>query len=137
ERQASPTSVSPQRRAGNGGYAQAKTGSVLPEPIEQNRIVGALHHLDLLRDAPHQRLLVQRDVRDLLVDDAHGLCNHLVAFGQIGFPQDFAGQSLDLLAAIAAKIELPPVALLVTAAEDISEYVTPVERAGRPAKQIE
>ena len=36
--------------------------SVLAEPVEQDLVVGALRELHLLRHAPGQRLLVQRDV---------------------------------------------------------------------------
>src|SRR5262249_7995798 len=133
----------PSLRCGRAAKARRKSrtlagfsASFLPEPIEQNRIVGALHDLDLFRHAPYQRLLVQRDVRDLLVDDAHGLGDHLVTFCQIGFAQYFAGQGFDLLAAIPAEIELTAVALLVATADDVVEHVPPVERAGRPAEQI-
>src|SRR6202043_1628440 len=57
--------------------------------------------------------------------------------GDVGLAQDFSGEGLYLLSAVATEIELSAVALLVAAADDIVEHVPPVERAGRPAEQIE
>src|SRR5215510_15488570 len=41
-----------------------------PHPIEEDLVVGALHDIDLLRRAPDQGLLVQRDQPGLVVADA-------------------------------------------------------------------
>ena len=62
-------------------------------PVEQDRVVGALHHLDLLGHAPGQRLLVQRDVAGLVVADLEGLRDQLVALGVVGLDQDLVGRA--------------------------------------------
>src|SRR5215204_2548452 len=67
-------------------------GSVFPVPVEQDLVVRPLHHLDLLRDAPHQRLLVQRNVRDVLMLDTVGLRDHIVALLGVGLDQDLLGE---------------------------------------------
>src|SRR5262245_44492667 len=55
-------------------------------PVEEDLVVGAQHHLlHLLRHAPDQRLLMQRDEPDLLVVDAEGLGNQLVALLGVRF----------------------------------------------------
>ena len=42
---------------------------VLRHPVEQEQVVGALGQVDLLGDAPGERLLVQRDVAPVGVED--------------------------------------------------------------------
>src|SRR5712691_9134249 len=123
--------------AGRRSTSPEAAGSLLPEPIEQDLIVGALHDLQLLGDAPHQRLLVQRNMRDLVMDDAESLGDHVVALFGIDLAEDLAGEVFDLGIAIAAEIELPAVAILVAAADDVVEHVQRIERARRPAEQVE
>src|SRR5262245_55179781 len=96
-------------------------------PVEQDLVVGPLHDLDLLRHAPGQRLLMQRQHPDFLVIDAEGLGDHLVALGRIGLDQDLLGEVLDLLVAIAAVVEGAAFAVGVAAAHDIGNYVPAIE----------
>src|SRR5882757_2593564 len=97
-------------------------------PIEQDLVVRALGQLDLVRDAPGQRLLVQGNVTVFLDDDIVGLLDQLVALGGVGLDQRLVGQRIDLAVAIAAEIGLAAGGILriVAAAEDIVQHVVRV-----------
>src|SRR5262249_49513964 len=97
--------------------------SIFPEPVEQDLIVGPLNNVDLLGDAPDQRLLVQRDISRILVNDPVSLRDHVVALGLVGFHENPVAQLLDLGIAVIAEIELPTLALLVAAAGDVQQHV--------------
>src|SRR5437764_12580213 len=92
--------------------------------------------MHLLGDAPHQRLLMQRNVRDLVVNDAERFRDHVVAFLGIDFAEDLTGQFLDRLAATATQIALPALTLLVPPADDVGEDVPETERTGYPAPRV-
>src|SRR5215467_8575880 len=112
-------------KASMGYYPPGEGGrhSIFPEPVEQDLIVGPLNNVDLLGDAPDQRLLVQRDVSRILVNHSIGLRDHVVALGLVAFHENLVAQLLDLGIAVIAEIELPTLALLVAAAGEVQEHV--------------
>src|SRR5262249_9696673 len=98
-------------------FCQVLRALLLIEPIKQDLVVGALHHLELLRDAPGERLLVQRNVGPvLLLRDLVGVLDHLVALPLVRLDQDLVSELLDLLVAVAAEIIVPAGAFFVAAA---------------------
>src|SRR5262245_62444108 len=105
-------------------------------PVEEDLVVGAQHHLlHLLRYAPDQRLLMQRDEPDLLVVDAEGLGDQLVALLGVGFDEDQLVELGYPRIAPTAQVESGPFAVGVAAADDVLENVPAVERSRRPAQQ--
>src|SRR5688500_4868695 len=57
---------------------------LLGDAVEHHLVVGTLLQLDVVPDAPGQRLLVQRDVADVIVRERVGLEDQLVALGRVG-----------------------------------------------------
>src|SRR5204863_6489854 len=57
-------------------------------PVEQDLVIGALHHRDFLRHAPRKGLLMQRDHARLLMVEAEGFGNQLVALGGVALDQN-------------------------------------------------
>src|SRR5436190_2911768 len=106
-------------------------------PVEQDLIIGALHHLYLLGDAPDQRLLMQRDDPGLLVVDAEGLGDQLVTLLGVRIHQDQLVELGDPGIAVAAEVEGAAFAVGIPAADDVLDHVPAIERARRPAQQIE
>ena len=94
---------SAQRRPGRSMQERA-VASLLHGPLEAHLVVGALRHLHLLRHAPGQRLLVQRDVAVIVDADLEGLLDHLVALGLVRLDQDLVGQLVELRVAVAAEV---------------------------------
>ena len=71
------------------------------KPVQQNLIVGPLRELHFFRDAPGERLLVQRDVGPVLHRDLEGLLDQEIALARIGFHENLVGEFIELLVAIA------------------------------------
>src|SRR6185295_9802635 len=103
-------------------------------PVKQNLVVGPLHDVDLLGRTPGQRLLMQRQHAYLLVIDAEGLGDHLVALGGIGLDQDLLPQLLDPLVTVAAVVEEAAFAVGVPTADDVGNDVPAIERAWGPSQ---
>src|SRR5204863_1262978 len=106
-------------------------------PVEQDLVIGALHHLYLLGDAPDQRLLMQRDDPGLLVVDAEGLGDQLVTLLGVRLHQDQLVELGDPGIAVAAEVEGTAFAVGIPAADDVLDHVPAIERPRRPAQQIE
>src|SRR5262245_54248495 len=107
-------------------------------PVEEDLVVGAQHHLlHLLRHAPDQRLLMQRDQPDLLVVDAEGLSDQLVALLGVGLDEDQLVELRYPRIAPTAQVESGAFAVGVAAADDVLEDVPAVERSRRPAEKTE
>src|SRR4051812_17138255 len=112
-------------------------GLFLPEPIEQDLVVSALHDLHLLRRSPSERLLVQRHVAPiLLLPELVGGLDELVALAGVGLDEDLLDHVLHLRIAVVSDVVVTAAALLVAAAIHVGEHVPAVERAGRPAEQV-
>src|SRR4029453_6136369 len=107
-------------------------------PVEEDLVVGAQHHLlHLLRHAPDQRLLMQRDEPDLLVINAEGLGGQRVPLFGGGFEEDQLVELRYPWIAPTAQIESGAFAVGVAAADDVLENVPAVERSRRPAQKTE
>src|SRR3954470_9274222 len=65
---------------------------LLGRPVEQDLVVRTLGQLHLLRDAPGERLLVQRDVGPVLHRDLEGLLDQEIALARIGFHENLVGE---------------------------------------------
>src|SRR6218665_3534928 len=89
----------------------------LRDPVEAEVVVGALHDLDLVGDAPRQRLLVQRQIGRLLVlSYVVGLANEFVALRLVWLAPDLGDQRIDFFVAVAADIRAAAIAGIVAAA---------------------
>src|SRR5690606_2563998 len=109
----------------------------LLDPIEEDLIIRPLGDLDLLRHAPSQRLLVQRNKSSLLVNDPERLRDQVVALFEIGLNEDLLVQLINLGVAVAPVIELRSIAVGVAAAGEIGNDIPAVERAWGPAQEVE
>src|SRR5580700_2174589 len=103
--------------------------SVHLHPGKDVIIIRALHDVRLLRHAPGQGLLVQRDIGHVVEQgDLPGLLEDVVALLLIGLLQRLLGELVDLRIAIIADVIASAVALLVAAADDVLEDVVALER---------
>src|SRR6266404_1853498 len=73
-------------------------------PVEQDLIVRTLGQFHFFRDAPCQRLLVQRDIAVILDHKFEGLLDQLVALGGVGLDQHLVGERIQRFVAITAEI---------------------------------
>ena len=100
-------------------------------PVQQNRIIGALGELDLLGHAPGQRLLVERDVAEILRGFLERFLDQLVALALVVLDKDLVGQLIMLLIAVIAEIGFAARRLrVIAAAFDIEQDVVAVEGPG-------
>src|SRR5262245_51072345 len=108
----------------------------LSEPIKQYLVIRPLHDLDGLRRAPDQGLLVQWNIRGILVYDAERLGDEVVSPCGIKFDQDAPAQVLDLRIAVATQIILPAT-FAIAAANDVDKNVARFEGIRRPTQEVE
>src|SRR6476620_8347463 len=111
---------------------------LLARPIQQNRIIGPLGELHLLGHAPGQRLLVERDVPEILRGFLERFLDQLVALTLVVLDKDLVGQLIMLLIAVIAEIGFAARRLrVIAAAFDIEQDVVAVEGPGSPSEKIE
>ena len=108
------------------------------DPVEQDLVVGALHQLDLLRHAPGERLLVQRDVAPVRPGDLVGLLDQLRRASPCRSRPGSCSVSSSIFGCSSCRhccCRRRPCSSRQR--YDVGEHVVAVERAGRPAEQVE
>lgn len=112
--------------------------SIHLDPREDVVIVRRLSHVQGPGDTPGQRLLVQRDVADIVEErNLVGAGEIVVPFGGVRLEKCSACEFVYLRIAIAPHIVAAPVGLRVSAAYDVLKDVGALEGRWRPSQKVE
>src|SRR5688572_6658158 len=104
--------------------------------LERHEVVRELYQRHVLLHRPGQRLLVQRDVSDVVLVNLEGLGDHGLALCLVGLALNLARQIVDLRVAVAAEVELA-LALVGGRGHEVGQRVVGVVGAGCPAQEVE
>ena len=105
-------------------------------PLERHVVVGHLRERHLLADTPGQRLLVQRQVADVVSVELEGFLDQFAALGLVGLGLDLLGEFVELRIAVGTQVELAG-ALLVRTGRERAQRVVRFLGGRGPAKIVE
>ena len=112
-----------------------RRGSVQLRPVEQNLVVGALDHVEVLALAPGQRLLVQRDVRGYRRAGSGRPRGSAASRLAVSVSTTiWLGQLVDLRVAVAAQVERTALAGRRRGSREADQHV-PASRTSRASSR--